>query len=117
MLGAGGVVLRYGYFYGPGSAISREGSMGARDLRRRRLPIVGAGAGVWSFIHVDDAARATVAALELRRARRCYNVVDDEPAPRVASGCRRSRGARRPAAAPRAGARSRGWPRAATASP
>jgi nucleoside-diphosphate-sugar epimerase len=79
VLGAQGVVLRYGYFYGPGSAISREGSM-AEDLARRRLPIVGAGKGVWSFIHVDDAARATVAALG-RAATGAYNIVDDEPAP------------------------------------
>jgi nucleoside-diphosphate-sugar epimerase len=74
-----GVVLRYGYFYGRGSAVSREGSM-AEDLARRRLPIVGAGTGVWSFIHVDDAAWATVAALE-RATRGAYNIVDDEPAP------------------------------------
>jgi nucleoside-diphosphate-sugar epimerase len=79
VLGAQGVVLRYGYFYGPGSAISREGSM-AEDLARRRLPIVGAGTGVWSFIHVDDAAWATVAALE-RGAPGAYNIVDDDPAP------------------------------------
>jgi nucleoside-diphosphate-sugar epimerase len=77
--GAGGVVMRYGYFYGPGSAFSRGGSM-AEDLARRRMPIVGRGTGVWSFIHVDDAARATVAALELG-APGSYNVVDDEPAP------------------------------------
>ena len=94
VLGAGGVVLRYGYFYGPGSAISRAGSMGD-DVARRRLPIVGAGAGVWSFIHVDDAARATVAALDHGASRGVYNVVDDEPAPvsRVAAGP--GRGARR----------------------
>jgi nucleoside-diphosphate-sugar epimerase len=78
VLDANGVVLRYGYFYGPGSAISREGSM-AREIRRRRMPIVGSGAGVWSFIHVQDAARATVAALELQGPA-VLNVVDDEPA-------------------------------------
>ena len=78
MLDAGGVVLRYGYFYGPGSAISRTGSMAA-DVSRRRLPIVGAGAGVWSFIHVADAASATVAALALQGPN-VLNVVDDEPA-------------------------------------
>src|SRR5262249_59078239 len=81
--GAQGVVLRYGYFYGPGSAISREGSM-AQDLVRRRLPIVGAGTRVWSFIHVDDAARATLAALQ-RGAAGAHNIVDDDPAP-VARG-------------------------------
>jgi nucleoside-diphosphate-sugar epimerase len=79
VLAAGGVVLRYGYFYGPGSAISREGSMG-EDLARRRMPIVGSGGGVWSFIHIDDAASATVAALSRGRSG-AYNIVDDEPAP------------------------------------
>lgn len=79
VLGAGGVALRYGYFYGPGSAIAPGGSMG-QDLARRRMPIVGGGGGVWSFIHVDDAARATVAALT-RGDSGAYNVVDDEPAP------------------------------------
>ncbi|HSZ04524.1 MAG TPA: NAD(P)-dependent oxidoreductase [Solirubrobacteraceae bacterium] len=78
VLGAGGMVLRYGYFYGPGSAMSRSGSIG-QDLARRRLPIVGRGQGVWSLIHVDDAARATVAALT-RGQSGPYNIVDDEPA-------------------------------------
>lgn len=78
VLDAGGTVLRYGYFYGPGSAISREGSTG-REVARRRLPIVGGGRGVWSFVHVDDAARATVAALA-HDGPAVYNVVDDEPA-------------------------------------
>ncbi len=79
VLDADGVVLRYGYFYGPGSAISRAGSMG-QDLLRRRMPIVGSGAGVWSLVHAQDAASATVAALELQGPR-VYNIVDDEPAP------------------------------------
>jgi nucleoside-diphosphate-sugar epimerase len=78
VLDAGGTVLRYGYFYGPGSAISREGSTG-REVARGRLPIVGSGAGVWSFIHVDDAAAATVAALGANKLG-AFNVVDDEPA-------------------------------------
>jgi nucleoside-diphosphate-sugar epimerase len=78
LLDAGGIVLRYGQLYGPGSAFAREGSW-ARNLRRRRLPIVGAGAGVFSFVHVEDAASATVAALQ-RRGQAIYNVVDDEPA-------------------------------------
>jgi nucleoside-diphosphate-sugar epimerase len=52
----------------------------AEELARRRLPIVGSGTGVWSFIHVDDAARATVAALD-RGAAGSYNIVDDDPAP------------------------------------
>lgn len=78
VLGASGVVLRYGYFYGPGSAIAPDGSIG-EDVTRRRMPVVGAGGGVWSFIHVDDAAAATVAALDRGRPG-AYNVVDDEPA-------------------------------------
>ena len=78
VLGANGVVLRYGYFYGPRSAISRKGSMAA-DVARRRLPVVGSGSGVWSFIHVADAASATVAALALQGPK-VLNVVDDEPA-------------------------------------
>jgi nucleoside-diphosphate-sugar epimerase len=78
VLGADGLVLRYGYFYGPGTAIARTGSMGS-DLARRRLPIVGRGSGVWSFVHIEDAAEATVAALS-RGAPGTYNVVDDEPA-------------------------------------
>lgn len=75
----GGVVLRYGYFYGPGSSIASTGSI-ADDLRRRRMPIVGGGGGVWSFVHVDDAAAATVAALQ-GTASSIYNIVDDHPAP------------------------------------
>jgi nucleoside-diphosphate-sugar epimerase len=78
VLGAAGVVLRYGYFYGPGSAISRGGSIGA-DVLRRRMPVVGGGGGVWSFVHVADAAQATVRALGAG-ASGAYNVVDDEPA-------------------------------------
>jgi 2-alkyl-3-oxoalkanoate reductase len=78
VLAAGGQVLRYGFFYGPGSAISRAGSIGA-EVARRRLPIVGGGAGVWSFIHVEDAARATVATLA-NPTSGAYNIVDDEPA-------------------------------------
>jgi nucleoside-diphosphate-sugar epimerase len=73
-----GIVLRYGFFYGPGTAISPDGSTGAEVLRRR-FPVVGDGAGVWSFIHIDDVAEATVAALERGRPG-IYNVVDDEPA-------------------------------------
>jgi nucleoside-diphosphate-sugar epimerase len=76
--GAGGLVLRYGYFYGPGSSISRGGTL-AEDVRRRRLPLVGRGEGVWSFIHVDDAATAAVEALEHGEAGP-YNIVDDDPA-------------------------------------
>ncbi len=78
VLGAGGLVLRYGYFYGPHCGISRTGAMRA-DVLRRRLPIVGGGTGVWSFIHVEDAASATVAALT-RGEPGPYNIVDDDPA-------------------------------------
>ena len=76
---AHGLVLRYGYFYGPGSAISPTGSV-AQDVARRRLPIIGRGEGVWSFVHVDDAARATVLALTVGKPG-AYNIVDDDPAP------------------------------------
>ncbi len=78
VLGAEGIVLRCGYFYGPDSTISSAGSL-VEDLLKRRLPIVGKGTGVWSFIHVDDAARATVRALE-DDGPAVYNIVDDEPA-------------------------------------
>ena len=82
MLGAEGLeglVLRYGWFYGPGTYYGEGGSI-AREVARRRYPVVGSGDGVFSFIHVDDAAGATVAAVE-RGAPGAYNVVDDEPAP------------------------------------
>jgi 2-alkyl-3-oxoalkanoate reductase len=77
--GLEGMVLRYGQFYGPGTYFAPGGSIAER-VRRRRFPIVGRGDGVFSFIHVDDAAAATVAALE-RGAPGIYNVVDDQPAP------------------------------------
>ncbi len=73
------MVLRYGFFYGPGSSYAPDGHL-AGEVRKRRLPVVGKGSGVFSFIHVDDAAAATVAAME-RGAPGIYNVVDDEPAP------------------------------------
>ena len=76
-----GVVLRYGGFYGPGTSFSvkPEGEHVAL-IRKRKFPLVGNGAGMWSFIHIEDAATATVAAIE-RGERGIYNVVDDEPAP------------------------------------
>ena len=74
-----GVVLRYGGFYGPGTAMA-PGGWSSEAVRRRRFPIVGDGRGVWSFIHVADAADATVAAVEHGR-RGIYNIVDDDPAP------------------------------------
>jgi 2-alkyl-3-oxoalkanoate reductase len=76
---AGGIVLRYGGFYGPGTGLTRGGEQ-VEMIRKRRFPIVGDGGGVWSFVHIDDAAAATVAALE-RGTPGIYNVVDDEPAP------------------------------------
>jgi nucleoside-diphosphate-sugar epimerase len=100
VLDAGGTVLRYGYFYGPGSAIARDGSTG-EEVAKRRLPIVGSGAGVWSFIHVDDAAAATVAALDAGKPG-MFNVVDDEPA-RVADwipALAQALGARKPMKVP-----------------
>jgi 2-alkyl-3-oxoalkanoate reductase len=77
--GIEGLVLRYGWFYGPGTFFDRDGSQ-TEEVRKRRAPIVGKGTGTFSFIHVDDAAAATVAAVE-RGAPGVYNVVDDEPAP------------------------------------
>jgi nucleoside-diphosphate-sugar epimerase len=74
-----GIVLRYGGFYGPGTSME-PGAEEYELVRKRKFPLVGNGAGVWSFIHVADAADATVAAIEHGR-RGVYNVVDDEPAP------------------------------------
>ena len=76
--GIEGLALRYGGFYGPETSIS-EGGEHLDALRRRRFPLVGRGTGVWSFVHIDDAAAATMAAMERGRAR-VYNIVDDDPA-------------------------------------
>ena len=76
--GIEGVVLRYGALYGPGTSVSARGGR-VEAVRRRRFPLVGDGGGVWSFLHVGDAASATVAAIEGRGAG-VFNVVDDEPA-------------------------------------
>jgi nucleoside-diphosphate-sugar epimerase len=73
------LVLRYGLFYGPRTGIAVDGSSVAM-IRKRRLPIVGGGGGVWSFIHIRDAASATVAAVTMGSPG-IYNIVDDEPAP------------------------------------
>ena len=73
------LVLRYGWFYGPGTQYAADGAT-TEMIRKRRYPIVGDGAGVSSFIHVDDAADATVAAVE-SAATGVLNVVDDDPAP------------------------------------
>ena len=77
--GIEGLVLRYGGYYGPGTSAG-EGGYILEELRRRRFPIVGAGTGIWSFVHIDDAATATVAAVE-RGAPGIYQIVDDDPAP------------------------------------
>jgi Nucleoside-diphosphate-sugar epimerases len=77
--GMEGLVLRYGQFYGPDTYFDRGGSI-SEQVRKRRFPQVGSGSGVFSFIHVDDAADATVASIE-RGAAGIYNVVDDDPAP------------------------------------
>lgn len=74
-----GIVLRYGGFYGPGTSLDGPGSEHVEAIRKRLFPVIGDGTGVWSFIHVADAAEATVAALERGRPG-IYNIVDDEPA-------------------------------------
>jgi 2-alkyl-3-oxoalkanoate reductase len=73
-----GVVLRYGFLYGPGTYFASDGSIAAQ-VRKRRFPVVGKGEGMSSYVHLHDAATATVAALE--RGRGIYNIVDDDPAP------------------------------------
>jgi nucleoside-diphosphate-sugar epimerase len=73
-----GLVLRYGFFYGPHTYYAEGGST-TEDVRRRRMPIVGKATGTFSFVHVDDAADATVLAVE-RGGPGVYNIVDDEPA-------------------------------------
>src|SRR3954469_4285831 len=80
VLDAGGIVLRYGYFYGPGTSYAASGGATAERVRKRGFPVVGDGAGLFPFIHVDDAAADTLAALD-RGDPGVYNIVDDEPAP------------------------------------
>jgi nucleoside-diphosphate-sugar epimerase len=96
-----GIVLRYGVFYGPHTSMAADGEQ-AELVRKRKFPVVGDGGGMWSFIHVADAAEATVAAIE-RGSRGVYNVVDDEPAP-VAEwlpALARELGAKKPMRVPR----------------
>jgi nucleoside-diphosphate-sugar epimerase len=73
-----GIVLRYGVFYGPGTSLA-PGKEQFELIRRRKFPLVGDGGGVWSFVHIADAAEATMAAIE-HGSRGVYNVVDDDPA-------------------------------------
>ncbi|MGZ4218562.1 MAG: NAD-dependent epimerase/dehydratase family protein [Solirubrobacteraceae bacterium] len=96
-----GIVLRYGAFYGPGTSLA-PGEEQFELIRKRKFPVVGDGGGVWSFIHVADAAEATVAAVE-HGSRGVYNVVDDDPAP-VADwlpALARQLGAKKPVRVPR----------------
>lgn len=76
--GLEGVVLRFGFWYGRGTAYASDGSI-ADQVRKRRYPVVGRGSGVFSFVHLDDVAAATLAALEAPPG--IYNVSDDHPAP------------------------------------
>src|SRR5262252_9162448 len=84
------VALRYGFFYGPGTWFISDGDMG-EQVRQQQVPIIGTGQGVWSFVHIEDAASATVTALEC--APGAYNIVDDHPSqqrvwlPAFASSC------------------------------
>jgi 2-alkyl-3-oxoalkanoate reductase len=77
---AGGVALRYGGFYGPGTGMTPGGEQW-EALQARKFPLVGDGGGVWSFIHIEDAAAAVVAVLEHWTPGEIYNIVDDDPAP------------------------------------
>src|SRR5262245_61094913 len=72
------VALRYGFFYGPGTWYTREGDIGDQ-VRQQQLPIIGEGQGIYNFVHIDDAAEATVAALECTPG--AYNIVDGTPSP------------------------------------
>jgi nucleoside-diphosphate-sugar epimerase len=75
-----GIALRHANQYGPGTGFALDGDV-VELVRKRRLPVIGDGAGVWSFIHVDDLAQATIAAIERGKPGAIYNIVDDEPVP------------------------------------
>ncbi len=77
-VGMDGVALRYGFFYGPNTWYSPEGAA-AEQVRHQEIPIIGLGEGIWSFVHIEDAALATVAALTAPYG--VYNLVDDDPSP------------------------------------
>ena len=74
-----GIVLRYGGFYGPGTSLYPGGEQW-EQVRKRKFPVVGDGGGIWSFVHIADAAEATAIAVDRGR-RGIYNIVDDDPAP------------------------------------
>jgi 2-alkyl-3-oxoalkanoate reductase len=98
-----GLALRYGGFYGPGTsiAVDPDGAQ-VEMIRKRRLPVIGDGAGIWSLVHIKDAAAATAAALE-RGDPGVYNVVDDDPAPvrEILAGLAKAVGAKPPRRIPR----------------
>ncbi len=96
-----GIVLRYGGFYGPGTSLAPDGEQ-SELVRQRKYPLVGDAGGMWSFIHVADAAEATVAAIEHGR-RGVYNIVDDDPAPVAAwlPALAKELGAKKPMRVPR----------------
>jgi len=76
--GLDAVILRYGFWYGPGTWFSRDGDVGDQ-VRRREMPVIGNGEGLWNWVHVEDAAAATCAALTANPG--AYNIVGDRPAP------------------------------------
>ena len=78
--GVGGIALRYGGFYGPGTGLA-PGAEQWEMIRQRKFPLVGDGGGVWSFAHIEDVASGTLAALERGEPGRIYNITDDQPAP------------------------------------
>jgi nucleoside-diphosphate-sugar epimerase len=85
---AEGLALRYGAFYGPGTGLSADSeALMTKAIRKRRFPIIGDGGGVWSHVHIEDAASATVAALEGGPASTTSSTTSRR---RCASGCRSS---------------------------
>ncbi|MGA7434256.1 MAG: NAD(P)-dependent oxidoreductase [Solirubrobacterales bacterium] len=80
VIAAGGMVLRYGGFYGPGTGMAPGGEQWEM-IKSRRMPIIGDGEGIWSFIQIEDAAKATKLAVDSYRAGEVFNIVDDDPAP------------------------------------
>jgi len=78
--GAGGIALRYGGFYGPGTGLA-PGAIQWEMVKQRKFPVIGDGGGIWSFIHIEDVATGTLAALERGTPGRIYNITDDDPAP------------------------------------